>query len=40
VILRYPSFLTAAAATTGSPLTYIAGSYRVYVFNSSGSITF
>jgi hypothetical protein len=38
--LRYPSNLAAAVATTGSPQIYIAGSYRVYVFTSSGSITF
>jgi hypothetical protein len=40
VVLRYPSYLAPAAATTGSPQTYIAGPYRVYVFTSSGSITF
>jgi hypothetical protein len=40
VVLRYPSYLTQAAATTGSPQTYVAGPYRVYVFTSSGSITF
>jgi hypothetical protein len=40
LIIRYPAFLAAASATTGSPLTYIAGAYRVYVFNSSGTITF
>jgi hypothetical protein len=39
VVLRYPSYLE-PAATTGSPQTYIAGPYRVYVFTSSGSITF
>jgi hypothetical protein len=40
VVLRYPSYLAPAEATTGSPQTYIAGPYRVYVFTSSGSITF
>jgi hypothetical protein len=40
VVIRYPAYLSAAASTTGSPVTYIAGPYRVYVFNSSGSITF
>jgi hypothetical protein len=39
-VLRYPSYLAPAIATTGSPQTYIAGPYRVYVFTSSGSITF
>jgi hypothetical protein len=40
VVLRYPSYLAPATSTTGSPQTYISGSYRVYVFTSSGSITF
>jgi hypothetical protein len=40
VVLRYPSYLAPAIATTGSPQTYIAGPYRVYVFTSSGTITF
>jgi hypothetical protein len=40
VVLRYPSYLAPASSTTGSPQTYIAGAYRVYVFTSSGSITF
>jgi hypothetical protein len=29
-----------ATSTTGSPTTYIAGPYRVYVFYASGTITF
>jgi hypothetical protein len=40
VVLRYPSYLKQAASTTGSPTTYIAGPYRVYVFYASGTITF
>jgi hypothetical protein len=40
VIIRYPSNQFTAKATTGSPLTYITGPWRVYVFNSSGTITF
>jgi hypothetical protein len=40
VVIRYPSYLAQAKSTTGSPTTYIAGSYRVYVFYASGTITF
>ena len=40
VIIRYPSYLAPATSTTGSPRTYIAGSWRVYVWVSSGTITF
>ena len=40
VVLRYPAYLKQAASTTGSPTTYIAGPYRVYVFYASGTITF
>jgi hypothetical protein len=40
VILRYPSYLLPAVSTTGSPETYITGSYRVYRFVASGTITF
>jgi hypothetical protein len=40
VIIRYPSYQFAAKATTGSPSTYITGPWRVYVFTSSGTITF
>jgi hypothetical protein len=29
-----------AASTTGSPTTYIAGPYRIYIFYASGTITF
>jgi hypothetical protein len=38
-VIRYPAYFE-PVATTGSPQTYIAGPYRVYVFTSSGSITF
>jgi hypothetical protein len=40
VIIRYPSYLASATSTTGSPQTYIAGAWRVYVFTASGTITF
>jgi hypothetical protein len=40
VVIRYPSYLAPATSTTGSPQTYIAGTWRVYVFVASGTITF
>jgi hypothetical protein len=40
VILRYPDTFNAATSTTGSPTITVAGSYRVYRFTASGSITF
>jgi hypothetical protein len=40
VVIRYPSYLALAASVTGSPTTYIAGPYRVYIWVASGSITF
>ena len=40
VIIRYPANFAPARLTTGSPLTYKTGFYRVYVFNASGTITF
>jgi hypothetical protein len=40
VILRYPSYQTAARATTGGPQTYVTGPWRVYAFTASGTITF
>lgn len=40
VVIRYPSYLRPAASTTGSPQTYVSGAWRVYVWTSSGSITF
>ena len=40
VILRYLTTYAAAKNITGSPTITIEGSYRVYKFTSSGSITF
>jgi hypothetical protein len=40
VVIRYPAYFGQATATTGSPQTYIAGAWRVYVFVASGTITF
>jgi len=40
VIIRYLASFAPARLTTGSPLTYKTGFYRVYVFNASGTITF
>jgi hypothetical protein len=40
VVIRYPSYLAPATSTTGSPQTYIAGTWRVYIWVSSGTITF
>jgi len=40
VVLRYPSYLASALATTGSPTTYVTGQWRVYIFVASGTITF
>ena len=40
VVIRYPAYQVQATSTTGSPTTYIAGPYRVYVFYASGTITF
>ena len=40
IVIRYPSYLKAATSATGSPQTYISGAWRVYVWTSSGSITF
>jgi len=39
VIIRFPDSYP-AATTTGSPTITVAGGYRVYVWTSSGSITF
>jgi hypothetical protein len=38
VVIRYPSYLAPATAVGAN--TYISGPYRVYVWVSSGSITF
>jgi len=40
VVIRYPSYLTPAKSTTGSPATYVTGAWRVYKFIASGTITF
>jgi hypothetical protein len=40
VVIRHPSYLVPATSVTGSPQTYIAGKWRVYVFTTSGTITF
>jgi hypothetical protein len=40
VILRYPAIYSPAVSVTGSPSTYISGYWRVYIWTTSGSITF
>jgi hypothetical protein len=40
VIIRYPSSYAAARAVTGTPIVEITGGYRIYIWQSSGSITF
>jgi hypothetical protein len=40
VVIRYPSYLSQATSTTGSPTYYQAGGYNVYIFYASGTITF
>jgi hypothetical protein len=40
VVIRYPAYLAQATSTTGSPTYYQALGFNVYVFNSSGTITF
>jgi len=40
VIIRYADTFSAATSTTGSPTVTVAGGYRVYRWNTSGSITF
>jgi hypothetical protein len=40
VIIRYADTFAAAVATTGSPIVTVTGGFRIYQFNSSGSITF
>jgi hypothetical protein len=40
VVIRYPDYLSQATSTTGNPTTYVGNGWRVYVFRSSGTITF
>jgi len=40
VIIRYSDSFGEAVSTTGSPTVTVAGGFRIYQFNSSGSITF
>ena len=40
VVIRYPSYYAPATSTTGSPEIYTTGSWRVYKFIASGTITF
>jgi hypothetical protein len=40
VVIRYPSYLSQATSTTGSPTYYQALGYNVYIFYASGTITF
>jgi len=39
-IIRYADTYTAASNTTGSPNVIIEGGYRIYIWTSSGTITF
>jgi hypothetical protein len=40
VILKYPDSNPAASSTVGSPIYVVEGGYRIYIWKSSGSITF
>jgi hypothetical protein len=40
VIIRYADTFAPAAATTGSPTYSISGGNNIYIFNTTGSITF
>ena len=40
VIIRYKTDWPAANSTTGSPTYTIVGNFRVYVFTSSGTLTY
>jgi hypothetical protein len=40
VVIRYADTYSLASSTTGSPTVTTAGGYRIYQFNSSGTITF
>jgi hypothetical protein len=40
VIIRYPATASPPTSTTGNPQVSYAGGYQIYVWTSSGSITF
>jgi hypothetical protein len=40
VIVRYSDTFAPAQSTTGSPVYTVTGGFRIYKFNSSGSIRF
>jgi hypothetical protein len=39
-ILKYSTTYPAASSTSGSPIYIVSGGYRIYIWKSSGSITF
>jgi hypothetical protein len=40
VIIRYPASCAAPVSTTGNPQVLYNNGYQVYVWTSSGSVTF
>jgi hypothetical protein len=40
VIIRYPATASPPASTTGNPQVSYAGGYQIYVWTSSGTVTF
>jgi hypothetical protein len=40
VILRYPQFCAAPVATTGNPQILYNNGYQIYIWTSSGTVTF
>jgi hypothetical protein len=40
VIIRYPATQSAPTATTGSPQILYADNYQIYIWTSSGTVTF